>query len=106
MSKAMKIYNQYEVDMLLKGKADFNNFYKHELIQFLNRAREIIKEKENVNLKQALNEIREYIHSEEFFMFMNSGSQDDPNKSCCEDYFKAQGKLDQIIKKGLGEDNG
>lgn len=59
---------------------------------------------ENINLKQALNEIREYIHSEEFFMLMNSGSIIDPpkDKPIGEDYFKAQGKLDKIIDKYLG----
>lgn len=54
-------------------------------------------------LEQALNKIKEYIHSEEFFMLMNSNSIDDKNKSVCEDYFKAQGKLDNILDKALGE---
>lgn len=58
------------------------------------------------NCEQALIDIREYIHSEEFFMLMNSGSIIDcpPNKPNGEDYFKAQGKLDRIIDKILGDE--
>lgn len=56
--------------------------------------------------KEALVDIREYIHSEEFFMLMNSGSiiNCPPDKSHGEDYFKAQGKLDKIIFKVLGDE--
>ena len=61
---------------------------------------------ENYNLKQALNEIREYIHREEFFMLMNSGSIIDTpkDKPVGEDYFKAQGKIEKIIDKVLEDD--
>lgn len=44
MSKAMKIYNQYELESILKNpKTDFNNFYKSELVQLLEKARELLK---------------------------------------------------------------
>ena len=59
---------------------------------------------ENKKLLNALDKIRKYIHSEEFFMLMNSGSINDKNKSVCEDYFKAQKKLDEIIEKASDEE--
>ena len=60
--------------------------------------------KEYKNLRQALNEIKKYIHSEEFFLLMNSNSMNDKNKPVCEDYFKVQGKLDNILDKVLEEE--
>lgn len=52
MSKAMKLLNKYELEMILKSeKTDFNNFYKSELIQLLELAREILMEKKT-NKKQ------------------------------------------------------
>lgn len=48
MSKAMKIYNQYELESILKNpKTDFNNFYKNELVQLLEKARELLKGNNN-----------------------------------------------------------
>lgn len=81
---------------IYKGATSFCNVYECPIFQ--NCLLDIN------NLKQALNEIREYIHSEEFFMLMNSGSIIDPpkDKPIGEDYFKAQGKLDKIIDKYLG----
>lgn len=52
MSNAMKLLNKYELEMILKSKkTDFNNFYKSELIQLLELAREILMEKKT-NKKQ------------------------------------------------------
>lgn len=44
MGQAMKILNKFELDMLLKSdKTNFNNFYKIELVQMLERARELLQ---------------------------------------------------------------
>lgn len=51
MSKAMKLLNEYELDVILKSqKTDFNNFYKAELVQLLEHARRLLKEYEK-NIK-------------------------------------------------------
>ena len=45
MGKAMKLLNKFELEAILKNdKTDFNNFYKDELVQLLERARELLKE--------------------------------------------------------------
>lgn len=56
--------------------------------------------KENTNLKQALNEIREIINGEQFFLLMNSQLSKD--KAVCEDYFKGKELISKIIDKVLG----
>ena len=48
MSKARKLLNKYELEMILKSeKTDFNNFYKTELVQLLEHAREILNARKN-----------------------------------------------------------
>lgn len=45
MSRAKMILNSFEVESILKNpKTDFNNFYKPELVQMLEKARELLKE--------------------------------------------------------------
>ncbi len=59
MTKATRIINKYHIkEMLLNGNPQFENFYKEELIQFCEVARELLKQyqKENQELKKQLEE--------------------------------------------------
>lgn len=43
--RATKLLNRFELEAILKNeKTDFNNFYKNELVQLLEIARELLKE--------------------------------------------------------------
>ena len=45
MTKATRIINKYHIkEMLLNGNPQFENFYKEELIQFCEVARELLKQ--------------------------------------------------------------
>lgn len=55
MTKATRIINKYHIkEMLLNGNPQFENFYKEELIQFCEVARELLKQyqKENQELRK------------------------------------------------------
>ncbi len=55
MTKATRIINKYHIkEMLLNGNPQFENFYKEELVQFCEVAREMLKQyqKENQELKK------------------------------------------------------
>ena len=55
MTKATRIINKYHIkEMLLNGNPQFENFYKEELIQFCEVARELLKQyqKESQELKK------------------------------------------------------
>lgn len=59
MTKATRIINKYHIkEILLNGNPQFENFYKEELIQFCEVAREMLKQyqKENQELKKQLEE--------------------------------------------------
>lgn len=99
----IKVCEKCESNYRKVNRLDRASAFSYEKIKW----RRILSKLEKVdNYKQALIYIREYIHSEEFFMLMNSGSIIDcpPDKPNGEDYFKAQGKLDQIIDKVLGDE--
>lgn len=74
-----------------------NSFQYVEVINYIN----LLKE-ENTNLKQALNEIREYINSEKFFIRM-----DEPQISVggVTKYELVKDDILQIIDKALGGNN-
>lgn len=64
MTKATRIINKYHIkEMLLNGNPQFENFYKEELIQFCEVAREMLKQyqKENQELKERLERINNYL---------------------------------------------
>ena len=66
MTKATRIINKYHIkEILLNGNPQFENFYKEELVQFCEVAREILKQyqKENQELKKQL----EYLKREEYY---------------------------------------
>lgn len=48
MGQAMKLLNKFQLDLILKSdKTNFNNFYKDELVQLLERARELLRGENN-----------------------------------------------------------
>lgn len=59
MTKATRIINKYHIkEILLNGNPQFENFYKEELVQFCEVAREMLKQyqKENQELKKQVEE--------------------------------------------------
>lgn len=64
MTKATRIINKYHIkEMLLNGNPQFENFYKEELVQFCEVAREMLKQyqKENQELKKQREDINNFI---------------------------------------------
>lgn len=44
MGLKVKTYNEYEIKLIIMTCKDFNNFYKNDLVTFLEVAQKIIKE--------------------------------------------------------------
>ena len=49
MGIKVKMYNEHEIREIIKTCKDFNNFYKSDLVIFLEIAQKIIKELEGVD---------------------------------------------------------
>lgn len=57
MTKATRVINKYHIkEMLLNGDPQFENFYKEELIQFCEVARELLKE--NKKCKEVIDKLK------------------------------------------------
>lgn len=65
MSNALKYFNEYELELILKNEnTDFDNFYKHELVEMLKIARNILNQGVKLNASNLSWLVGKYINNQ------------------------------------------